>query len=171
MDRRHEHVRLLAIFHFIYAGLIVAGSLVPIVWLLFASIWWPELANEVERESGDLPVMASGALAMGFASFGVLLAWIWAGVLVFAGRSLWAQSLWAVVLTVSGSYEQIYTYVIFGGLLFHIGTAGAVIVLRRRSPDTERPYKVWGCPWVPLLFILASSLLLVNTLVENRWSR
>ena len=88
MDRRHEHVRLLAIFHFIYAGLIVAGSLVPIVWLLFASIWWPELANEVERESGDLPVMASGALAMGFASFGILLAWIWAGVLVFAGRSL-----------------------------------------------------------------------------------
>jgi len=80
-------------------------------------------------------------------------------------RSLWAQSLWAVVLTLSGTYEQIYTYVIFGGLLFHAGTAGAVIVLRRRLPDLERPYRVWGYPWVPLLFILASILLIGNTLV------
>jgi len=83
------------------------------------------------------------------------------------GRSLWAQSLWAVVLTLSGTYEQIYTYVIFGGLLFHVGTAGAVIVLRRRLPDLERPYKVFGYPWIPLLFILASILLLANTLVEK----
>jgi len=83
------------------------------------------------------------------------------------GRSLWAQSLWAVVLTLSGNYEQIYTYVIFGGLLFHVGTAGAVIVLRRRRPEVERPYKVWGYPWVPLLFILASLLLVVNTLFEK----
>jgi APA family basic amino acid/polyamine antiporter len=83
------------------------------------------------------------------------------------GRSLWAQSLWAIVLTLSGTYEQIYTYVIFGGLLFHVGTAGAVIVLRRRLPDLERPYRVWGYPWVPLLFILASILLLANTLVEK----
>jgi APA family basic amino acid/polyamine antiporter len=80
-------------------------------------------------------------------------------------RSLWAQSLWAVVLTLSGTYEQIYTYVIFGGLLFHVGTAGAVIVLRRRLPDVERPYRVWGYPWVPLLFILASILLIGNTLI------
>ena len=80
-------------------------------------------------------------------------------------RSLWAQSLWAVVLTLSGTYEQIYTYVIFGGLLFHAGTAGAIFVLRRKHPDVERPYKVFGYPWVPLLFILASVLLIGNTLV------
>jgi len=83
------------------------------------------------------------------------------------GRSLWAQSLWAVVLTLSGTYEQIYTYVIFGGLLFHAGTAGAIFVLRRKHPDVERPYKVFGYPWVPLLFILASVLLIGNTLVEK----
>ena len=82
-------------------------------------------------------------------------------------RSLWAQSLWAVVLALSGTYEQIYTYVIFGGLLFHAGTAGAIFVLRRKRPDVERPYKVWGYPWVPLLFILASILLIVNTVVEK----
>ena len=80
-------------------------------------------------------------------------------------RSLWAQSLWAVVLTLSGTYEQIYTYVIFGGLLFHAGTAGAIFVLRRKYPDVERPYRVFGYPWVPLLFILASILLIGNTLV------
>jgi len=83
------------------------------------------------------------------------------------GRSLWAQSLWAVLLTLSGTYEQLYTYVIFAGLLFHAGTAGAVIVLRRKRPDVDRPYRVFGYPWVPLLFILASILLIGNTVVEK----
>jgi APA family basic amino acid/polyamine antiporter len=83
------------------------------------------------------------------------------------GRSLWAQSLWAVVLALSGTYEQIYTYVIFAGLLFHVGTAGAVIVLRRRRPDLERPYRVFGYPWIPLLFILASIVLVANTFSEK----
>ncbi len=83
------------------------------------------------------------------------------------GRSLWAQSLWAVVLALSGTYEQLYTYVIFAGLLFHVATAGAVIVLRRNRPGLERPYRVFGYPWVPMLFILGSFLLLANTLVEK----
>ncbi len=54
------------------------------------------------------------------------------------GRSLWAQSLWGVVLAMSGTYEQIYTYVVFAMLLFHAATAGAVIVLRRKRPDAEQ---------------------------------
>jgi APA family basic amino acid/polyamine antiporter len=83
------------------------------------------------------------------------------------GRSLWAQSLWAVLLTLSGTYEQIYTYVIFAALLFHVATAAAVIVLRRRRPDVERPYRVFGYPWVPLLFILASVVLVGNTFAEK----
>jgi APA family basic amino acid/polyamine antiporter len=83
------------------------------------------------------------------------------------GRSLWAQSLWGVVLALSGTYEQLYTYVIFAMLFFHVATAGAVIVLRRRLPDAERPYRVFGYPWVPVLFVLASILLLGNTLMEK----
>jgi APA family basic amino acid/polyamine antiporter len=83
------------------------------------------------------------------------------------GRSLWAQSLLAVVLALSGTYEQLYTYVIFAGLLFHVATAGAVIVLRVKRPDVERPYRVFGYPWVPILFILGSTLLIANTLVEK----
>ena len=83
------------------------------------------------------------------------------------GRSLWAQSLWAVVLALSGTYEQLYTYVVFALLLFHAATAGAVIVLRRRRPAAERPYRVAAYPWVPVLFILVSLLLLANTLAEK----
>jgi APA family basic amino acid/polyamine antiporter len=52
-------------------------------------------------------------------------------------------------------------------LLFHTATAGAVIVLRRKRPEVERPYKVFGYPVVPVLFILASVLLLGNTLMEK----
>ena len=83
------------------------------------------------------------------------------------GGSLWAQSLWGVVLTLSGTYEQLYTYVVFAAVLFHILTAGAVFVLRHRRPNLERPYKTWGYPWVPMLFILASVLLVANTLMER----
>ncbi len=83
------------------------------------------------------------------------------------GRSLWAQSLWAVALALSGTYEQLYTYVIFAAVIFHVATAGALIVLRVRKPDLERPYRVFGYPWVPVAFMLASLLLLLNTLAKR----
>ncbi len=83
------------------------------------------------------------------------------------GRSLWAQSLWAMVLAASGTYEQIYTYVVFAAVLFHAATGGAVFVLRRKRPEAPRPYRVWGYPVVPILFIGASSVLVVNTLWEK----
>jgi APA family basic amino acid/polyamine antiporter len=83
------------------------------------------------------------------------------------GRSLWVQSFWAAILALSGSYEQLYTYVIFVSLLFHVATAGAVIVLRVKRPELKRPYKVFGYPWVPILFILTSTLLVGSTLVER----
>jgi APA family basic amino acid/polyamine antiporter len=81
--------------------------------------------------------------------------------------SLWAQSLWAVLLTLSGSYEQLYTFTVFAAVLFHIGTGAAIFVFRRTLPDHPRPYRVWGYPWVPAAFILASVLLVANTLFER----
>jgi APA family basic amino acid/polyamine antiporter len=78
-----------------------------------------------------------------------------------------AQGLWATLLTFSGSYEQLYTYVTFAVVLFHGATGAAVIVLRRTRPDADRPYRVWGYPWVPLLFILSSAALVLNTLFEK----
>jgi APA family basic amino acid/polyamine antiporter len=87
--------------------------------------------------------------------------------------SLWTQTAWTVVLTVSGTYEQLFTYVIFASFVFHAAAAVAVFVLRRRHPDLERPYRVWGYPVVPALFVLACLLLVGNTLyeapVESLW--
>jgi APA family basic amino acid/polyamine antiporter len=78
--------------------------------------------------------------------------------------SLWAQTAWAVVLTVSGTYSQLYTYVVFASVVFHAMIAAAVFVLRRRRPEAPRPYRTWGYPWVPILFILSCLLLIGNTL-------
>jgi APA family basic amino acid/polyamine antiporter len=82
-------------------------------------------------------------------------------------RSLWAQTAWSVLLTVSGTYEQLYTYVVFSSVVFHAATAAAVFVFRRRLPDAPRPYRTWGYPVVPALFILACLLLVGNTLFEK----
>ncbi len=82
-------------------------------------------------------------------------------------RSLWAQSIWAIALTLSGTYSQLYTYVVFAAILFHVFAGAAVFVLRRRLPDHPRPYRTWGYPIVPLLFLGASALLLVNTLFQS----
>jgi APA family basic amino acid/polyamine antiporter len=80
---------------------------------------------------------------------------------------LWAQSAWALVLTFSGTYSQLYTYVIFASVVFHAMTAFAVFLFRRRLPDHPRPYRTWGYPVVPALFILACLLLIGNTLKES----
>jgi APA family basic amino acid/polyamine antiporter len=83
------------------------------------------------------------------------------------GRSLWAQGGWATLLALTGSFEQLYTYVVFVAVLFHAATGAAVFVLRRRRPGAPRPYRAWGYPVVPALFVLASLWLAVNTLIER----
>jgi APA family basic amino acid/polyamine antiporter len=55
----------------------------------------------------------------------------------------------------------------FALMAFHVATGVAVFVLRRTRPELPRPYRVWGYPVVPALFILASSLLVANTLAER----
>ncbi len=82
-------------------------------------------------------------------------------------RSLWLQSAWAMVLALSGSYTQLFTWVTFAVVLFHVAVGAAVFVLRSKRPDAPRPYRVWGYPLVPALFIAAMALLLVNTLAER----
>lgn len=83
------------------------------------------------------------------------------------GKSLWTQSAWAMVLTLSGTYSQLYTYVIFAAVLFHVATGAAVFVLRKKRPEEPRPYRVWGYPVVPAVFILASLVLVASTLKEK----
>ena len=81
--------------------------------------------------------------------------------------SIVAQGIWAFFLTFSGTYEQLYTFVIFVVIVFHLATGIAVFVLRRTRPDAPRPYRTWGYPVVPVIFILSSALLVGNTLLEK----
>jgi APA family basic amino acid/polyamine antiporter len=59
--------------------------------------------------------------------------------------------------------------VVFAVVMFHAMTGAAIFVLRRREPERPRPYRAWGYPWVPLVFIAASVVLVLNTLVERPW--
>jgi len=88
MNRAQENLRLLAIFHFVYAGVVLLGSLMPAFWLLIASVWWPELAAEAGRDPDAGALAASSALGAALVGTAVVLAWIWAAALAFAGRSL-----------------------------------------------------------------------------------
>ena len=77
------------------------------------------------------------------------------------------QAVWACLLTLSGRYDQLFTYVIFAAWMFYAMTTAAVFVLRRKRPGAKRPYKTWGYPVVPAAFIAVSAWLVVNTLVED----
>ncbi len=77
------------------------------------------------------------------------------------------QAIWASLLTLSGRYEQLFTYVIFAEWIFFGLTGAAVIALRRRRPDLPRPYRTWGYPVVPIVFVLFTAFLLASTLVAD----
>lgn len=70
---------------------------------------------------------------------------------------------WASVVLLSGQYEQLYTLVIFPSWILYGMTAASVIVLRRKRPEMERPYRVNGYPLVPLFFVLVAVALLYST--------
>jgi APA family basic amino acid/polyamine antiporter len=78
-----------------------------------------------------------------------------------------ALSGWSAVLALSGSYEQLFTYVMFSSILLHLVGAVGLFRLRRTRPDHPRPYRVWGYPFVPIVFILSSGAFVLNTLVER----
>jgi APA family basic amino acid/polyamine antiporter len=80
-------------------------------------------------------------------------------------RSLWLQCVWACVLTLTGRYSDLLDYVIFAVLLFYILTIAGLFVLRRRRPSMERPYKAFGYPVLPAVYIAAAGLIEVLLLV------
>lgn len=81
--------------------------------------------------------------------------------------ALWGQAIWASVLCLSGTYQALYEYMVFALLLFFAATGGAVFVLRRRHPQKERPYRTWGYPVVPLVFILMSLAVFLNIVISQ----
>ena len=69
-------------------------------------------------------------------------------------NSLWVQCLWTCLLCLSGSYGQLLDYVIFAVLIFYIMTIVGLFVLRKTRPDAVRPYKAFGYPVLPGLYIV-----------------
>lgn len=79
---------------------------------------------------------------------------------------LW-QGLWASVLVLSGTFDQLTDMIIFAVFIFYGATALGVFILRRKMPHANRPYKVWGYPWVPGIFILFCIGLFINTIATR----
>jgi APA family basic amino acid/polyamine antiporter len=83
------------------------------------------------------------------------------------GNSLLWQGIWASVLVLSGTFDQLTDMLIFAVYIFYGATAMGVFILRRRMPDAHRPYKVWGYPVVPAIFVLFCVGLFCNTIITR----
>jgi len=81
--------------------------------------------------------------------------------------SLIIQGVWSCVLVLSGSFDTISDYVIFAAWLFYMLGAYGVFVLRKKMPEVNRPYRVWGYPYTPIIFIIFSFLFLVNSIISD----
>ena len=81
-------------------------------------------------------------------------------------NALIIQCVWASLLTFTGTFNQLITYIIFASWIFYGMSAGAVIILRNKKPDMERPYKTPLYPWIPITFILFAIFLTINTIME-----
>lgn len=77
------------------------------------------------------------------------------------------MTVWSSVLALTGSYEQLFTYVVFASVLFSVFGGLALFKLRASRPEADRPYRVVGYPVVPALFVMGSLYLVVNTLRER----
>ena len=73
-------------------------------------------------------------------------------------------AVWTSILCLSGRYEQLFTYATFAIILAYVAAGISLFVFRRKRPDAERPYRCWGYPWTPLLFIGSSLAVAVATM-------
>jgi APA family basic amino acid/polyamine antiporter len=81
--------------------------------------------------------------------------------------ALLAQGVMASVIALSGTYDQLFTYCVFGMVLSYVSCVVAMFVLRRRKPDLPRPYRCFGYPWLPAIYVLLIGVWLCNTIVKR----
>jgi len=81
--------------------------------------------------------------------------------------SLIVQGCWASLLTLTGTYDQLFTYVIFASWLFYALGAFGIFILRRKRPEAPRPYRTIGYPFVPLAFVIVAVWFVYNTIVTD----
>jgi basic amino acid/polyamine antiporter, APA family len=81
--------------------------------------------------------------------------------------ALIGQGAWAAVLALSGRYDQLYTYVMFGMVLSYTLTVLGLFLLRWKRPDIPRPYRCTGYPWLPAIYVLVGTAWTLNTIVTR----
>jgi APA family basic amino acid/polyamine antiporter len=83
------------------------------------------------------------------------------------GISILALSAWAAILVLSGTYDQLFTCVIFASWILYGMTTAAVVVLRAKRPEMPRPYRTLGYPVIPIVFVASALCLVISTLINH----
>jgi APA family basic amino acid/polyamine antiporter len=83
-------------------------------------------------------------------------------------RSLVVLGIWSSVLALSGSYDQLTDAAVFALTLFYAFVAGSIFIFRRRLPDVHRPYRTWGYPVVPIVYLTVTACLLGRIVWDAR---
>lgn len=81
--------------------------------------------------------------------------------------ALWLQGIWASILVLSGSFDQLTNMLVFAAFIYYCAMAAGVFILRFKMPDSYRPYKAFGYPYIPALFIVFCLVLVGVALVES----
>ena len=84
--------------------------------------------------------------------------------------ALWVQCIWACVLCISGKFGDLLTYATFASLLFYILTILGVFILRKKEPNADRPYKAFGYPFVPAIYIIVTSAICFTLLIYDTFN-
>jgi APA family basic amino acid/polyamine antiporter len=79
-------------------------------------------------------------------------------------RGVIFMGVWAAILALSGSFDTLTDYVVFGSWIFYALITSSIFIFRRKFPDAPRPYRAWGYPVVPVIFLFVAGWLLINTM-------
>jgi len=180
----------------IIASALICMALYVLVTLSYTYVLGPDRVAVATLVASDAAGVTLGALGAGFVVVGILVSTLGAnnGIVLTAARipyamardgllfrfigavhprwltpanSLLVQAGISIALTITGQYDRLYTYVVFAQFLAYALMCGAVIRLRRRRADLPRPYRAWGYPFTPLLFIGFAVWLVFNTIRED----
>jgi APA family basic amino acid/polyamine antiporter len=83
-------------------------------------------------------------------------------------NALILQGIWSSVLALSGSYSALLTYVTFASLAFNALTVAGLFVLRKKQPGIERPYRAWGYPVTPALYLVGATFFVIYIFVGDK---
>lgn len=81
--------------------------------------------------------------------------------------ALWIQCVWASVLCLSGKYNELIVFSTFASLLFYILTISGIFILRIKEPNAERPYRAFGYPFIPIIYILVTTAICITLLIYD----